>query len=109
MLQIAHTAIANGRYNVEERLARWLLLCQDRLDGDVVPLTHEVLSVMLGVRRPGVTIALNTLAAAKIISNDRARITVVDRQKLKDIAGEAYFRRVKPLSNPRSKSTHQGS
>ena len=90
MLQIAHTAVANGRYKVEERLARWLLLCQDRLDSDIVPLTHEFLSVMLGVRRPGVTIALNTLAAANIISNDRARITIVDRSKLEDIAGEAY-------------------
>lgn len=90
MLQIAHTAVANGKYTVEERLARWLLLCQDRLDSEVVPLTHEFLAVMLGVRRPGVTIALNTLEAANIISNDRARITIIDRPKLNDIAGDAY-------------------
>ena len=58
MLQTAQTALANGRCNIEERLARWLLMSQDRLDGDDVPLTHEFLSLMLGVTRPGVTIAL---------------------------------------------------
>ena len=51
MIQTAHTALANGRAKLEERLARWLLMAHDRLTGDAVPLTHEFLAVMLGVRR----------------------------------------------------------
>jgi len=58
MTQMAFTALSNGSYKIEERPARWLLMAQDRNDGPVVFLTHEFLSVMLGVRRPGVT-ALN--------------------------------------------------
>jgi CRP-like cAMP-binding protein len=61
MVQTAQTALANGRSKIEERLARWLLMAHDRLDGDEVPLTQEFLSVMLGMRRPGVTVALNVL------------------------------------------------
>ena len=53
MIQTAHTALANGRAKLEERLARWLLMAHDRMDGDAVPLTHEFLAVMLGVRRAG--------------------------------------------------------
>jgi CRP-like cAMP-binding protein len=54
-LQLAQSALADARYSVHERLARWLLMCHDRLDGDDLPLTHEFLSIMLGVRRSGVT------------------------------------------------------
>ncbi len=90
MLQIAHTALANGRYTVEERLARWLLLCQDRLDSDVVPLTHEFLSIMLGVRRPGVTIAVQNLESNRLIRAKRGGITVLDRTGLEEVAGDAY-------------------
>jgi CRP-like cAMP-binding protein len=53
-LQLAHSALANGRYNMHERLARWLLMCHDRIDDDNLPLTHDFLSLMLGVRRSGV-------------------------------------------------------
>ena len=59
MIQTAHTALANGRAKLEERLARWLLMAHDRMDSDAVPLTHEFLAVMLGVRRAGVTVALH--------------------------------------------------
>src|SRR5215212_70376 len=61
-VQVAYTALSHGSYTIEERLARWLLMCHDRLDGDDLPLVHEFLSMMLGVRRPGVTIAVQTCA-----------------------------------------------
>src|SRR5436305_4043506 len=60
-VQTARTAMANGRSKIEERLARWLLMAHDRTDGDELALTHEFLATMLGVRRPGVTVALNLL------------------------------------------------
>lgn len=90
MLQTAETALANGRCTIEERLARWLLMSHDRLDGDDIPLTHEFLSLMLGVRRPGVTLALHSLEAANLIRNTRGCITIRNRAKLEEIAGRAY-------------------
>jgi CRP-like cAMP-binding protein len=65
-------------------------MSQDRLDGNDVPLTHEFLSLMLGVRRPGVTVALQSLEAAKLIRNTRGCVTILNRSKLVDIAGTAY-------------------
>ena len=61
VMQMSYTAIANGRSKLEERLARWLLMTHDRLDGDTLPMTHEFLSLMLSVHRPGVTLALHLL------------------------------------------------
>jgi CRP-like cAMP-binding protein len=55
MVQTAQTALANGRATLEERLARWILMAQDRINGEL-SLTHEFLSIMLGVRRSGVTV-----------------------------------------------------
>src|SRR5579871_5421391 len=60
MIQTAQTALANGRAKLEQRLARWLLMAHDRLTSDAVPLTHEFLAVMLGVRRAGVTVAIHS-------------------------------------------------
>jgi CRP-like cAMP-binding protein len=90
MLQSAQTALANGRYTIEERLARWLLMCRDRLDSNDIPLTHEFLSLMLGVRRPGVTLALQNLETARFIRNRRGCVTVLNRPKLQEIAGVSY-------------------
>ncbi len=59
--QTAMTALANGRGSIEERLARWLLLADDRIDEAELQLTHEFLALMLGVRRPGVTVAAQSL------------------------------------------------
>jgi CRP-like cAMP-binding protein len=61
LLQTTATALANGRSKIEERLARWLLMADDRIDDDPLPLTHEFLSLMLGVRRSGVITALQAL------------------------------------------------
>jgi CRP-like cAMP-binding protein len=100
MLQTAQTALANGRCTIEERLARWLLMAQDRIDGDDVPFTHEFLSLMLGVRRPGVTIALQTLEGAGLIRNTRSLVTILDRAELEATAGGAYAPR--PSANGRT-------
>jgi CRP-like cAMP-binding protein len=88
-VQVAHTALANGRYAIGERLARWLLMSQDRL-GDSLPLTHEFLSLMLGVRRAGVTEALQRLEGLKTIRATRRHIVVLDRRRLKNCAGDCY-------------------
>lgn len=89
-LQIARTAIANGRSKIEERLARWLLMAHDRVDGDDLALTHEFLAQMLGVRRPGVTIALNQLEMHGLIRTNRGVISIVDRRGLEASSNGAY-------------------
>jgi CRP-like cAMP-binding protein len=90
MIQIAATALADGRYNVEQRTARWLLMSHDRLHGDQLPLTHEFLSLMLGVRRSSVTDALHRLEGAGVIKASRSLIVVRDRGKLEGLAGASY-------------------
>ncbi len=90
MLQTAHTALANGQAKLEERLARWLLMAHDRLDGDEIPLTHEFLALMLSVRRAGVTVALQLLESQGLISATRGLIVVVDRAGLKQVANGLY-------------------
>lgn len=89
-LQLAHSALANARYNISERLARWLLMCHDRLESDDLPLTHELLALMLGVRRSGVTGELHVLEGAHAIRATRGNVHVRDRQKLEEIAGGSY-------------------
>lgn len=79
IIQTSRTALANARSKIEERLARWLLMAQDRIDDQGLPLTHEFLSMMLGVRRPGVTIALRFLEDKGLIRRVRGRIFIVDR------------------------------
>jgi CRP-like cAMP-binding protein len=90
MVQTAHTALANGRAKVEERLARWLLMAHDRLDGDELPLTHEFLALMLGVRRAGVTTTLHFLESKKLISLDRRRIAMRNRAGVETLANGLY-------------------
>ena len=89
-LQTAQTALANGRNTIEERLARWLLMTQDRLTGAELPLTHEFLSLMLGVHRPGVTLALHTLEGARLVRLKRSRISILNRPGLIEVAGRTY-------------------
>ena len=89
-LQLAHSALANGRYNMHERLARWLLMSHDRLEGNDLPLTHEFLSVMLGVRRSGVTNELHIIEGLRAIRATRGNIRIIDRAKLEEIAGGCY-------------------
>jgi CRP-like cAMP-binding protein len=89
-VQLAHSALANGRYNMQERLARWLLMCQDRLGGDNLPLTHEFLALMLGVRRSGVTNELHILEGIHAIKATRGNVRVIDRARLEEVAGGCY-------------------
>ena len=89
-VQTAYTAMANGRSKVDQRLARWLLMAHDRIDGDDLPLTHEFLALMLAVRRPGVTEALDVLEKDGFIRRRRAIISVVDRGGLEERSNGAY-------------------
>ena len=89
-IQMGQTALANGSHVIEQRLARWLLMCHDRVDRDALFTTHEFLSLMLGVRRAGVTQTLKTLEDRGLISTKRGQVTVLDRAKLKGVAGDSY-------------------
>jgi CRP-like cAMP-binding protein len=89
-LQLAQSVLANGRYSVYERLARWLLMVHDRAEGDDFSLTHEFLSIMLGVRRSGVTDQIHLLEGAHSIKATRGNIRILDRAKLEEIAGGCY-------------------
>ena len=89
-LQLAYSALANGRYTILQRLARWLLMCHDRLDTDDMPLTHEFLALMLGVRRSGVTNELHVLEGERAIRATRGKIEVRDRAKLQRLARDSY-------------------
>ena len=82
--------MVNGRSKMEERLARWVLMAHDRVGQDEIALTHEFLAVMLGVRRPGVTVTLKLLEAAGLIRTRRGIISLVDRQGLEKISEGAY-------------------
>jgi CRP-like cAMP-binding protein len=86
----AQTAACNARHTLEERLARWLLLARDRLQTDQLPLTQEFLSMMLAVRRSGVTVAAGTLQRAGIVRYRHGRITVLDVEALEAAACECY-------------------
>lgn len=88
--QATYTIITNSRGKLEERLCRWLLMAHDRSVGDTLGITHDLLSVMLGVRRAGVTTALQHLEDCQAVKLERGKITVVDRGKLKDFAGPFY-------------------
>ena len=90
MAHVSQSAACNSRHSVGERCARWLLLARDRLDSDELPLTQEFLSLMLAVRRPGVTMALSRLQRAGLIRSHRGVITIVDRAGLKDAACDCY-------------------
>jgi CRP-like cAMP-binding protein len=89
-IQLAYSALANGRFTMSARLARWLLMCHDRLDGDVLPLTHDFLALMLGVRRAGVTEQIHVLEGHHAIKAVRGEIRVINRPLLEEIAGESY-------------------
>lgn len=80
--QFASTAHANARGRVAQRLARWLLMAHDRIDCDVIFVTHDILAKMLGVRRVGVTNALHILEGERLIRAFRGRIRLVDREGL---------------------------
>ncbi len=89
-VQVAHTALANGRHTIQARLARWLLMCHDRVSGDSMELTHEFLGLMLGVRRAGVTVTVHDLEGRGVIKATRGRIRLLDRGGLEALAHGIY-------------------
>ncbi len=90
--QVAQVAACNSRHALPQRLARWLLMAHDRMDGDELPLTQDSLAAVLAVRRPGVTIAVSTLQAAGLLRHSRGRIVVCDRPGLEAAACGCYAR-----------------
>jgi CRP-like cAMP-binding protein len=89
-IQTSHTAIANARANLEQRLARWLLMAHDRVDADEMPLTHEFLSLMLAVRRPGVTDGLQSFKRKNLLKHARGKITILDREGIEKMSNGFY-------------------
>src|SRR4051812_38892884 len=103
LLQLSSTALANGRQSIERRLARWLLMAEDRMGQPSLALTQEFLSVMLGVRRPGVTATLKNLHNAGLIDTQRGYIEIKSREGLQTLADGSYgiaeeeYRRLFPV------------
>lgn len=89
-LQVGQVAACNRLHEVDQRLARWLLMCQDRVESPVLPLTHEFLAQMLGAGRPTVSLACARLESAGMIENRRGTLQVVDRKQLENTACECY-------------------
>ncbi len=89
-IQAAQVAACNRLHEVDERLARWLLMSQDRLDSEVVGLTQEFLAHMLGTRRSSVTVAASILQKAGLIKYSRGNVKIVDRVGLEGAACECY-------------------
>jgi CRP-like cAMP-binding protein len=90
MVQIAHSLVSYAHCGMEARLARWLLMCCDRIDGDDLHLTHEFMSQMIGAHRSTVTVTLHSLEGFGAIRSTRGVVTIRDRKKLEELAGEAY-------------------
>ena len=88
--QVTLTAACNARHAIEQRLARWLLVAHDRADGDAFAMTHEFMALMLGVRRPGVSLAAGVLQKAGLIHYARGRMEVTDRPGLEAASCECY-------------------
>jgi CRP-like cAMP-binding protein len=89
-LQVAQIAACNRLHAIEQRLARWLLMCQDRVDSDLLPVTHEFLAQMLGTGRPSVSLAAGNLQRAGLIQNLRGTVRIRDRKNLEASACECY-------------------
>ncbi len=90
MVQIAQTALVNSHNTIPQRLARWLVMYRDRMDGPEFAITHEFLSNMLGVRRAGVSEALSKLEMKKTIRTTRGRIAILDHSALEKLIGGSY-------------------
>ena len=88
--QVAYTSLANSKFSVEERLARWLLMCHDRLQANEMNITHNYIAFLVGVRRPGITTALHTLEGEHLIRSTRGIVTIRNRKGLEALARGSY-------------------
>jgi CRP-like cAMP-binding protein len=89
-MQVAQTAACNRLHNVEQRLARWLLIAHDRADSGIIPITHDFLATMLGTDRPSVTLAAGVLQRKQIIGYTRRAVRILNRNKLEQFACECH-------------------
>jgi CRP-like cAMP-binding protein len=89
-MQVAQTAACNRLHDIEQRLARWLLMAQDRVDSGSLHITHDFLATMLGTDRPTVSLAAGVLQRKKLIEYTRGAVKIVNRKKLEDSACECY-------------------
>lgn len=90
LVQTSQTALANGRGKLDERLARWLLMWDDRVSDPSASITHDFVALLLGVTRPGVTVALHMLEGKGLIRSTRGRVRIVDRDGLRAAANGYY-------------------
>lgn len=90
ILQATQSSGCNARHNVQQRLSRWLLLCQDRANADTLHLTQEFLAEMLGVERPAVTLVAGKLQEQGMIEYSRGRVRILDHAALERVACECY-------------------
>jgi hypothetical protein len=105
-IQSAQTAGCNAHHTLEQRMARWLLLCADRVGDQVLPLSHEFMADMLGVTRSSVTVVAGELQDRNLIQYTRGKITLLDLAGLEKLACECY--RV-VLDHLRSLADHEES
>jgi len=89
-LQVAQTAGCNRLHDVEQRLARWLLMAQDRVKASALPITHDFLATMLGTDRPSVSLAAGVLQKSQLIEYSRGSVKILDRPGLEKLACECY-------------------
>jgi CRP-like cAMP-binding protein len=89
-MQVAQTAACNRLHDIGQRLARWLLMTQDRVDSGSFPITHDFLATMLGTDRPTVSVAAGALQRSKLIEYTRGAVKIVNRKKLENSACECY-------------------
>ena len=90
IIQSAQSTATNATHRVESRLARWLLMCHDRINGDEIALTHQFMGMMISADRSGVTVTLHILEGAGMIRSKRGRVIILDREKLEELAGDSY-------------------
>jgi len=89
-MQVAQTAPSNRLHKITQRLARWLLMTQDRVDSGALPITHDFLATMRGTERPGVSVAAGVLQKKGLIEYTRGAVKILNRKKLEDSACECY-------------------
>ncbi len=92
LTQVAYTALSHGSFTVPQRLARWLLMAHDRVDGDEIEVVHDFMAWMLGVRRAGITEAISQFKANGCIDAKRGKIIVLSRELLEEKAAGSYGR-----------------
>lgn len=89
-MQVAQTAACNRLHDIKQRLARWLLMTQDRMDSELLPITHDFLATMLGTDRPSVSVAAGILQRERLIECTRGAVKILNRNKLEECACECY-------------------